>query len=219
MRAAPSEKLVRLFSLARQLSHKRSPIEKFRIFGGAGSSLSSENLEDEMQKELSGIGEVDVGLPRSLPRHCAGYFHVHGGTATAYNCAVFTLPPHYALPFHDHEGMTVLLKVLRGKCRITSLDWTDESSRRLRSGSARVAADRIVGQQDGVQMVRPDLGNIHQITATGDGECAFLDVLVPAYRKESDCHYFECDSTEFPPESKVGLRQIAFPPNLDFESF
>ena len=43
----------------------------------------------------------------------------------AFTIAMFQLTPGAEIPFHDHPGMTVYSRVLRGAVEVTSLDWMD----------------------------------------------------------------------------------------------
>ena len=98
--------------------------------------------------------------------------------------AAFVLAPHAKIPLHDHPGMTVLSKVVRGSLRVTSFDVGADGKAR-RSISLMTSAD-------GPAALFPSVDNVHEFQAGAGGACV-LDVIVPPYDEDSGraCHYFE----------------------------
>ena len=101
-----------------------------------------------------------------------------------YAIAAFLLQPGATIPLHDHPGMTVLSKVVRGSLRVKSFDVDNEGKAR-RSISLMTSAD-------GPAALYPSVNNVHEFEA-GDGGAVVLDVIVPPYDEDSGraCHYFE----------------------------
>ena len=85
---------------------------------------------------------------------------------------LFLVPAQSNIPIHDHPGMTVLMRELIGRARITAWDWMDENL-------ASVCFDREVKAGDPIYVTTPDAGNLHAIRAVTD--FAFVDLLVPPY--------------------------------------
>ena len=122
-----------------------------------------------------------------------------------YAIAAFLLEPHARIPLHDHPGMTVLSKVVRGSLRVTSFDVDNEGKAR-RSISVMTSAD-------GPAALYPCQDNIHEFQA-GDGGAVVLDVIVPPYDEDAGraCHYFEAVAIR---GGVFALREIPEP--ADFE--
>ena len=101
-----------------------------------------------------------------------------------YAIAAFILKPHATIPLHDHPGMTVLSKVVRGSLRVTSFDVGADGKAR-RSISLMTSAD-------GPAALFPSVNNVHEFQAGAGGACV-LDVIVPPYDEDAGraCHYFE----------------------------
>jgi quercetin dioxygenase-like cupin family protein len=95
------------------------------------------------------------------------------------HATLFGLRAGTAIPLHDHPGMTVVCKVLRGRMRIRSLLPRDEET----------AEDRGVielGPDDRPTVLHDEL---HTITAVTD--CAFLDLFSPWYDDDArPCTYW-----------------------------
>jgi hypothetical protein len=96
---------------------------------------------------------------------------------------LFLLPAGGVIPLHDHPDMIVLLRVVLGRLRVTSLDWVDR-----RALLARRAGERLVGVGDDVLAADPTDRNVHAVEALEPS--AFLDVLTPDYADERPCTYF-----------------------------
>ncbi|CAN6282055.1 unnamed protein product [Urochloa humidicola] len=122
---------------------------------------------------------------------------------TNFSVVVFLLPPGGVIPLHDHPGMTVFSKLLRGSLHVTSYDWaaaaagagssTPPSPRDPAAATMRLA--RLVLDDDlrapcGALALFPESGgNMHRFAAAT--ACAVLDVLGPPYSGDRDCTYYK----------------------------
>jgi cysteamine dioxygenase len=104
---------------------------------------------------------------------------------SSFHISLFLIRRGQVLPFHDHPGMTVWLRVLSGSLRIQAADWAEEYPGR---GLARLAYDRVVEPADEVLILRPKQGNLHCIEALEDA--AFLDLFSPYYAEDRPCSIF-----------------------------
>ena len=122
-----------------------------------------------------------------------------------YSIAAFVLAPHAKIPLHDHPGMTVLSKVVRGSLQVTSFDVGADGKAR-RSSSIMTSAD-------GPAALFPSHNNVHEFRA-GAGGAVVLDVIVPPYDEDAGraCHYFEAAAIG---DGVFRLREVPEP--ADFE--
>lgn len=116
--------------------------------------------------------------------------------------SLFLLPAGGAIPLHDHPGMIVLMRVVLGRLRVTSLDWVER-----RALLARRAGARLVGAGDDVLAADPTDRNVHAVEALEPS--AFLDVLTPDYADDRPCTYF---AERGAPSSDDLVRLRAVPP-------
>ncbi|CAN6304142.1 unnamed protein product [Urochloa humidicola] len=125
---------------------------------------------------------------------------------TNFSVVVFLLPPGGVIPLHDHPGMTVFSKLLRGSLHVTSYDWADPpviaaaaggSTRPSPRGDpavtmrlARLVLDDDLRAPCGALALFPESGgNMHRFAAAT--ACAVLDVLGPPYSGDRDCTYYK----------------------------
>ena len=122
-----------------------------------------------------------------------------------YSIAAFVLQPGARIPLHDHPGMTVLSRVVRGSLRVTSFDVGADGKAR-RSISLMTSAD-------GPAALYPSVNNVHEFQA-GAGGAVVLDVIVPPYDEDAGraCHYFEAAAIG---DGVFRLREVPEP--ADFE--
>jgi hypothetical protein len=97
----------------------------------------------------------------------------------AAHATLFGLRAGTAIPLHDHPGMTVVCKVLRGRMRIRTLIAKP-------GGAAEDRGERELGPDDTPTVLHDEL---HTITAVTD--CAFLDFFSPWYDDDArPCTYW-----------------------------
>ncbi|CAL4926482.1 unnamed protein product [Urochloa decumbens] len=121
---------------------------------------------------------------------------------TNFSVVVFLLPPGAVIPLHDHPGMTVFSKLLRGSLHVTSYDWVaaaasadDDPTSPRRDLAAPPKLARLVLDDDlrvpcGTLVLFPESGgNMHRFAAST--ACAVLDVLGPPYSGDRDCTYYQ----------------------------
>jgi len=99
--------------------------------------------------------------------------------------SVFLLPRGAAIPLHDHPGMHVLTRVLRGRLRVEAFDWVGEPGGRARPA---FAGELAAGPGPGVYRTGPRDGNLHRIEALEDA--AFVDLFLPYYGPDRPCTYY-----------------------------
>lgn len=115
--------------------------------------------------------------------------------------SLFLLPAGGAIPLHDHPGMNVLMRVVLGRVRVTSLDWVDRGAL-----LARPSTVRELGPGDDVVDADPSVRNLHAIEALEPS--AFLDVLTPDYADDRPCSYYSATAVS---PGLVALRPMPSP--------
>ncbi|KAI7992698.1 Plant cysteine oxidase 2 [Camellia lanceoleosa] len=109
---------------------------------------------------------------------------------------MFFLPATAVIPLHNHPGMTVFSKLLRGTMHIKAYDWvdpvnSDDSVQPSQPRLARLKADSVFTAPCDTSVLYPTSGgNIHAFTAITP--CVVLDVMGPPYSKDDgrDCSYY-----------------------------
>jgi cysteamine dioxygenase len=111
---------------------------------------------------------------------------------------IFIIPKGKSLPFHDHPGMTVVSKVVRGTLRLRSLSQIRANDNPPLSKRARTAASaessspttEVKTPSDPAWFLSPTIGNYHELFA--ESTCIVFDVLMPPYKPpERDCTYYK----------------------------
>lgn len=96
--------------------------------------------------------------------------------------SAFELTARHRIPVHDHPGMSVWMRVLSGRVRVTS--WR-------RDGAEAVDSDvRSISASDPVFLATA-AGDLHQLEAIDD--TVFVDVLRPPYTNERPCTYWRLE--------------------------
>jgi len=111
---------------------------------------------------------------------------------------IFIIPKGKSLPFHDHPGMTVVSKVVRGTLRLRSLSQISVSDnppllKRARTPAPAPAVSptaEVKTPLDPAWFLSPTIGNFHELFA--ESTCIVFDVLMPPYKPpERDCTYYK----------------------------
>src|SRR3990167_4114385 len=100
---------------------------------------------------------------------------------------IFILPENFAMPLHDHPGMTVSSKMLIGKAKYLGYDWEDDKVSFPRK--AKLTTYGTFDKNSYITSLHACEGNLHTILSVSS--CAFLDILIPPYKPgERDCTYY-----------------------------
>lgn len=102
----------------------------------------------------------------------------------AFHASVFALAEGETIPLHDHPGLDVISKVLRGRVRVRTYEWLDAESL-----VAKDCGEVALGVDDAVLVLRKSPGTLHTVTAIEPA--AFLDLFSPYYDDDMrPCHYY-----------------------------
>ncbi|CAN6287366.1 unnamed protein product [Urochloa humidicola] len=177
-----------------------------RAFRGAGTVPAPDDVAlirgilDRMGPEDEHLGAVTKaaaasGLQRRRRRPIITRTTIY--ECTNFSIVIFLLPPGAVIPLHDHPGMTVFSKLLRGSLHVTSYDWATAGGGGSKTPGvpavmrlARLVLDDDLRAPCGALVLFPESGgNMHRFaTATA---CAVLDVLGPPYSGDRDCTYYQ----------------------------
>ncbi|CAF1611659.1 unnamed protein product [Didymodactylos carnosus] len=108
------------------------------------------------------------------------------------SAGIFIIKQNHKMPIHDHPNMYGLIKVLDGHGHINAYSalGQPQTSDNENLNCTKTTSTSIHAQSD-VAVLYPDRSNIHEIYATNNDHCAFLDILAPPYSNENDCSFFE----------------------------
>jgi hypothetical protein len=105
-------------------------------------------------------------------------------TGPAFHASVFGLRAGETIPLHDHPGLDVVTKVLRGRIRMQTFEWIDAASL-----TARECGEVVIGDADDALVLRKWPGTLHAVTAIE--ATAFLDLFAPYYDEVMrPCRYY-----------------------------
>jgi len=105
-------------------------------------------------------------------------------TDPSFHASVFALAAGETIPLHDHPGLDVISKVLRGLIRVRTYEWLDAES-----FVANERGEVVLGEDDGALVLRRWPGTLHTITAIEPA--AFLDLFAPYYDEQiRPCSYY-----------------------------
>lgn len=96
--------------------------------------------------------------------------------------AVFALSAGDEIPLHDHPGMTVHQRVLRGAVELDAWDLVDPADA---SRGARHVGRAVADVAAGALSLHPTRANLHRVRALTDA--VFVDVLTPPYGDGRRC--------------------------------
>jgi hypothetical protein len=160
---------------------KRVAEEAVTLAGAVGWSEEARARIVEILRPLQ-IDQAAVAALLERPSD-ERWIDVAMGGSSVGHASLFAIRRGEAIPLHDHPGMTVICKVLRGRLQLRTLEWSDRG--------ALLAHDlglREVGEGDEPVVLEADPGALHHVTALTD--CAFLDLFAPYYDGERPCTYY-----------------------------
>ncbi len=148
--------------------------------GWSDQSLAS--LAESTRGLRCAAGDVERLLARPPADH--GSREVVFTTDPLFHASVFALAEGERIPLHDHPGLDVITKVLRGRIRVRTYEWLDaESLLAIERGEVTL------GEDDAALVLRKSPGTLHTITALDP--TVFLDLFSPYYDEvERPCKYY-----------------------------
>ena len=149
-----------------------------------------------------GLGKVRFMLPKSKFNRIT--FIPLLEEPDRYSLSMFFLPKGAVLPWHNHPGQHVSLRVLAGEIL---LEAADSPSDQIALGKEYLLVQKtpeiLTEKTQNAYLVEPVLRNIHQITAKTDA--LFVDLITPPYSQTRVITYFLPTTDTF---QAVGESQI-----------
>lgn len=145
---------------------------------GAVTAADLDALDPDDPDLLDAIAELDE-------RHrykASGWSSVSLYDDDSCEVAVFALSAGDEIPLHDHPGMTVLQRVLRGAVALDAWDLLDPAGA---SHRARHVGSTVADVASGTLSLGPTRANLHRVRALTDA--VFVDVLTPPYGEGRRC--------------------------------
>lgn len=157
-------------------------------------------LVERMRALRIGAGDLSRLLAAPVADH--GLRETVITTSDAFHASIFALDAGEMVPLHDHPNLNVICKVLRGRIRVRSFEWTDRAALTVRDHGEVIGAD-----DDDALVLRAAPGTLHTITALEPS--AFLDLFAPYYDDaERRCRYYEVASRAS--RDAVTLREVSW---------
>lgn len=125
------------------------------------------------------LGRVE---PQAPGRYAGWPLHTWEGA----QLSVFALGPRTTIPLHDHPGMHVFTRVLRGRLGLEAYSWRDRGGGWITDGVSAA-----LGPGDPVWLTEPQRHNLHALR-TEEAGCVFLDLFAPYYDEAGGrgCSYY-----------------------------
>jgi hypothetical protein len=137
----------------------------------------------EATRELR-FDDAELARLLALPAADHGFREAVFTTDAEFHASVFALPKGETIPLHDHPGLDVISKVLRGRIRVRTYEWIDAESL-----TANDCGEAVVGEDDAALVLRKMPGTLHTVTALESA--AFLDLFAPYYDDvDRPCTYY-----------------------------
>lgn len=172
-------------------------------------------------EQLERIGALFAGLEGpdvELARHAAPLAHRRDPgdwwsvpllALPGAHLSLFLLPAGAVIPCHDHPGMRVWSRVLRGRVRVRSWDWIAPPAPGEPApawASARPADERALSAGAPPLALDPVRGNLHELRA--ELPSALLDLFAPPYEPDGArrCHYWAAQAAG--PDGVARLRLL-----------
>lgn len=131
--------------------------------------------------------ELELQRLLALPIADHGFREEVLTTDPAFHASVFAMNAGETIPLHDHPSLDVITKVLRGRVRVRTYEWIDETNL-----LARECGVIIIGDADDALVLRKAPGTLHTVTAIE--AAAFLDLFAPYYDDDlRPCRYYVVD--------------------------
>lgn len=166
---------------------RRVVLEAERAARGGWSERDVASLAESTRALRCGDDDVARLLALGVADH--GHREAVFTTDPSFHASVFALAAGETIPLHDHPGLDVISKVLRGRIRVMTYEWLDAESL-LASERGEV----VVGENDDALVLRKWPGTLHTITALEPA--AFLDLFAPYYDEvERPCRYYVVDDS------------------------
>jgi len=165
-------------------------LEMRRVVEAAGAAAQA-GWDDQAVESLATstrmlrCDEAELTRLLKLPPSDHGFREEVFTTSANFHASVFALAAGETIPLHDHPGLDVISKVLRGRVRVETFEWREEASLR-----AVACAAIEIGVDDEPLVLRRRPGTLHSVTAVAS--TAFLDLFSPYYDDDTrPCQYYE----------------------------
>lgn len=128
-----------------------------------------------------------------------------------FNISIFFLPKGFVIPYHDHDGMVVMTKILAGKVDIASMSIDDSLGYDLARFEGVKRLQHSENALEAVSILGPVEGNVHEVRALED--TIMFDILTPPYdlEEDRDCIYYRTLETN---EENVYRLKPYYPENF-----
>jgi hypothetical protein len=139
----------------------------------------------EIIKELDeNIHLIRIPLNGPLKEKCV--FLDIASEVNHFALGMFILAHSEEIPLHDHPGMHVITKVLRGKIKVNCYS---KETFNNQEKQVKFKGSHYLDSSSKCFVTFPIENNLHSITSL-EGDAVFLDIFAPSYDEERPCTYY-----------------------------
>ena len=142
-------------------------------------------LFDHLQHSSQNLNSIEQKNLDRFRHSSAPVFYMKLYEDSIISVGIFIIKSHHRIPLHDHPHMFGLIKVLDGQGHLNAYNVQLEKNANELVCTKHVSTT--ISSQSETAVIYPKKSNIHEIYASQNEHCAFLDILSPPYSNENDC--------------------------------
>ena len=166
-------------------------------------NLETLNISQPIHNHLYPSLPSHQGSVDNLPWKYGDIAYIDLYSEKDFTITAFVLPPHTAIPLHDHPYMAVLSRVLYGSVHVKTFDYI-RNNKEMKN-IVECKRDETLEKEMTTYLLE-DKENLHTFRA-GENGTAILDIIVPQYNVEEGriCTYYDLKPSQDDKDLKTEL--------------